>query len=67
MAIYMNSSLRLNKVLYSLKQAPLLWHATINEFLLLIGCTRAHVDKNLYLRSSIFLLLYINDTTILYP
>ena len=54
-------------VLYGLKQAPLLWHATINEFLLSIGCTRAHADKNLYLRSGIFLLLYVDDTMILYP
>jgi len=67
MAIYMNGSLRLNKVLYGLKQAPLLWHATINEFLLSIGCTRAHADENLYLRSGVFLLLYVDDTTILYP
>jgi len=67
MAIYMNGSLRLNKALYGLKQAPLLWHATINEFLLSIGCTRAHADENLYLRSSVFLLLYVDDTMILYP
>jgi len=33
----------------------------------LIGCTRAHADKNLYLRSSVFLLRYVDDTTILYP
>ena len=67
MPIYMNGSLRLNKALYGLKQAPLLWHATINEFLLSIGCTRARADENLYLRSSVFLLLYVDDTTILYP
>jgi len=66
MPIYMNCSLRLNKALYGLKQAPLLWHATINEFLLSIGCTRTHTDENLYLRSRIFLLLYVDDTTILY-
>jgi len=47
MPIYMNSSLRLNKALYSLKQASLLWRATINEFLLSIGCTRAYADENL--------------------
>ena len=67
MPIYMNGSLRLNKALYSLKQAPLLWHTTINEFLLLIGSTHAHADENLYLCSDVFLLLYVNDTTILYP
>jgi hypothetical protein len=65
--IFMNGSLRLNKALYGLKQAPLLWHATINEFLLSIGCTRAHADENLYLRSGVFLLLYVDDTQILYP
>jgi len=62
----MNGSLRLNKMLYGLKQAPLLWHTTINEFLLSIGCARAHADENLYLRGDVFLLLYIDDTTILY-
>jgi len=67
MPIYLNSSLRLNKALYGLKQAPLLWYATINEFLLSIGCTCAHADENLYLRSGIFLLLYVDNTTILYP
>jgi hypothetical protein len=67
MPIFMNGSLRLNKALYGLKQAPLLWHATINEFLLSIGCTRAHADENLYLRSGVFLLLYVDDTQILYP
>jgi len=66
MPIYMNGSLRLNKMLYGLKQAPLLWHTTINEFLLSIGCARAHADENLYLRGDVFLLLYIDDTTILY-
>jgi len=67
MPIYMNGSLRLNKALYGLKQAPLLWHTTINEFLLSIGCIHAYADKNLYLHSRIFLLLYVDDTTILYP
>ena len=65
MPIYMNGSLKLNKALYGLKQAPLLWHTTINEFLLSIGCTRAHADENLYLCSGAFLLLYVDDTTIL--
>jgi len=55
------------RTLYGLKQAPLLWHATINEFLLSIGCTGVHADKNVYLRSGVFLLLYVNDTMILYP
>jgi len=66
MPIYMNSCHRLNEALYSLKQAPLLWHTTRNEFLLSIGCTHAHAVENLYLRSGIFLLLYVDDTTILY-
>jgi len=63
----MSGSLRLSKKLYGLKKAPFLWHATINEFLLSIGCTRAHVEENLYLRSDVRLLLFVNDTTILYP
>jgi len=54
-----------SRALYGLKQVPLLWHATINEFLLSIGCTCAHIDENLYLRTGVFLLRYVN-TTILY-
>ena len=67
MPIYMNGSLRLNKMLYGLKQVSLLWHTTINELLLSIGCTRAHADENLYLSSGVFLLLYVYDSMILYP
>ena len=54
-------------MLYGIKQAPLLWHATINKFLLSFGCICAHADENLYLRSGVFLLLYIDDTQIFYP
>ena len=67
LSIFMNGPLKLNKALYDLKQAPLLWHATINMFLLSIGCIRAHADENLYLRSGVFLLLYVDDTQIFYP
>jgi len=67
MPIYMNGFLRLNQAFYGLKQTPLLWHTTINELLLSIGCKRVHADKNLHLCSSVFLLLYVNDNTILYP
>jgi len=67
LSIFMNGSLKLNKALYGLKQAPLLWHSTINKFLLSIGCIRAHADENLYLRSGVFLLLYVDDTQIFYP
>ena len=67
LSIFINGSLKLNKALYGLKQAPLLWHSTINKFLLSIGCIRAHADENLYLRSGVFLLLYVDDTQIFYP
>jgi len=52
--------------LYGLKQVPLLWHTTINEFLLSIACTCAHIDENLYLLTGVFLLRYVDNTTILY-
>jgi len=55
-----------SRALYGLKQVPLLWHATINEFLLSIGCTCAHIDENLYLLTSVLLLCYVDNTTILY-
>jgi len=55
-----------SRTLYGLKQVPLLWHATINEFLLSIGCTCAHIDENLYLLTGVFMLRYVDNTTILY-
>jgi hypothetical protein len=55
---------RLKKALYELKQAPGLWHAYINEFLLQIGFTQSTADPNLYLVDNILLLLYVNDILI---
>jgi hypothetical protein len=52
----------LRKALYSLKQAPQLWHDDINAFLLSLGFTQSSRDPNLYLRSDgILILLYVND------
>jgi len=53
---------RLRKALYSLKQAPQLWHEHINAFLLSLCFTQSLADPNLYLRrESILILLYVDD------
>jgi len=59
---------RLRKALYSLKQAPRLWHDDINAFLLSLGFTQSSADPNLYLRSDgILILLYVDDISMSYP
>jgi len=59
---------RLRKALYSLEQAPRLWHNNINAFLLSLGFTQSLADPNLYLRScGIQILLYDDNISMPYP
>ena len=59
---------RLNKALYSLKQAPRLWHNDIDTCLLSLEFTQSQADPNLYLRSDgILMLLYVDDISMLHP
>ena len=59
--------LRLNKALYGLRQAPRLWHQTIDSFLLSIGFHRSNADPNLYIRADgVLLLLYVDDMLVAY-
>jgi len=50
--------------LYGLKQAPRLWYKEINYFLLTIGFGQSTTNPNLYIKPSIFLLLYVDDLLI---
>ena len=59
---------RLKKALYSLKQAPRLWHNDINTFLVSLEFKQSLADPNLSLRSDgILILWYIDDISMMYP
>ena len=52
-----------------LKQAPPpppLWHATVNEFLLKIGCTCAHAAEKPVPPPQCLLPPYVDDATFMY-
>jgi hypothetical protein len=58
---------RLRNALYSLKQAPRLWHNDIKTFHLFLGFTQSQADPNLYIRSDgILILLYADDISMMY-
>jgi hypothetical protein len=60
--------IRLRKALYSIKQAPRLWHDNLNAFLLSLGFTQSSANPNLDLCSNdILILLFINDISMSYP
>ena len=54
---------RLKKALYGLKEAPRLWFSNINRFLQSQGFIPSSGDANLYISSSlkVILLLYVDD------
>ena len=56
---------RLNKSLYSLKQAPRPWYGRIDSFLSSLGFTKSKADSNLYYKvedgNLVMLLLYVDD------
>ena len=56
---------RLNKSLYSLKQAPRAWYSRFATFLLTLGFTEAKSDTSLFIYrrgdATAYLLLYVDD------
>jgi len=61
------SILHLNKALYSLRQAPHLWHKASDGFLISIGFVRSNAHQNFYIRSDgVLLLLYADDMLVAY-
>ena len=56
---------RLNKSLYSLKQAPRAWYSRFATFLLTLGFTEAKADTSLFIcrrgDETAYLLLYVDD------
>jgi plasmid maintenance system killer protein len=60
------SVVRLRKALYGLKQAPRLWFQEIDNFLRSLGFLPSSVEPNLYLMTSVMILLYVDDLSIFY-
>lgn len=58
-------ALRLNKAIYGLKEAPLAWNRTFNEFVISLGFKRSIYDECLYSKNDlVYLLLYVDDILI---
>jgi hypothetical protein len=55
----------LKKTLYGLKKAPRSWYARINNYLIILGFSKSHVDPNIYYKvvnnAHVILLLYVDD------
>ena len=70
-----NNVLKLEKALYGLKQAPRQWWLELTGTLNGLGYYSSPLDEGLYIKTiqvegkeySLFLLLYVDDTIIIYP
>ena len=56
--------LKLNKSLYSLKQAPRKWFYIVKKFFKNIGLKSADTDPNLFIGNKIYILLFVDDMLI---
>jgi hypothetical protein len=55
----------LKKSVYGIKQAPRVWYAIIDSYLIRLGYSKSHADPNLYYKivnnAPVILLLYVDD------
>jgi hypothetical protein len=56
--------LKLNKSLYSLKQALREWFYIVKSFFESIGLKSANTDPNLFIGNKVYILLFVNDMLI---
>jgi len=56
--------LKLNKSLYSLKQALREWFQMVKKFFKSIGLKLAKADLNLFIGNEVYILLFVNDILI---
>ena len=56
--------MRLRKALYGLKQAPREWFQEANTFFQSVGFHSTDADPNLFIRNSVYILLYVDDMLI---
>jgi len=57
--------LKLNKSLYSLKQAPREWFQMVKKFFKSIGLKAADANPNLFIGNKVYILLFVNDMLII--
>lgn len=58
---------KLRKALYGLKQAPRIWYQTLTNFLRNLGFEPISADLALYVRSDIYIAVYVDDLLIVGP
>jgi hypothetical protein len=55
----------LKKSLYGIKQAPRAWYARIDNYLITLGFSKSHADRNIYYKvvnnALVIILLYVDD------
>ena len=57
--------LKLNKLLYGLKQVPREWFQIVKKFFKNIGLILANANPNLFIGNEVYILLFINNILII--
>jgi hypothetical protein len=58
---------KLRKALYGLKQAPRIWYQTLTNFLRNLGFEPISADLGIFVRSNMYIAVYVNDLLIMGP
>ena len=58
---------KLRKALYGLKQAPRIWYQTLTNFLRDLGFEPINADLSIFVRSSMYIAVYVDDLLIIGP
>jgi hypothetical protein len=58
---------KLRKALYGLKQAPRIWYQTLMNFLRSLGFEPINADLGIFVRSNMYIAVYVDDLLIVGP
>jgi hypothetical protein len=58
---------KLRKALYGLKQAPRIWYQTLTNFLRNLGFEPINADFGIFVRSGVYIAVYVDDLLIIGP
>jgi hypothetical protein len=58
---------KLKKALYGLKQAPCIWYQTLTNFLCTLGFEPINADLGIFVRSNLYIAVYVDDLLIVGP
>jgi len=58
---------KLRKALYGLKQAPRIWYQTLTNFLRSLGFEPINADLGIFVRSNVYIAVYVDDLLIFGP